>query len=242
MRFTYDSYSNLILALKKNNYLFAKYNDCDNHKKCVILRHDIDTSLEKAVKLAKLESEMGVNSTYFILLSSEFYNVLSKDSHEKVKEIQNMGHDIGLHFDELNYDKTCRKGIQSLIIKEVCILEEILQTKIKSVSMHRPSQETLEADYDLSPVINSYGKKFFKEFKYVSDSRRRWREDVMEIIQSGKYDKLHILTHAFWYHDKEKDLKTTIKEFVNQGNIDRYHILDKNITDLKSILGEEEIQ
>lgn len=85
-------------------------------------------------------------------------------------------------------------------------------------------------------------EKIFKEFKYVSDSRRRWREDVMEIIQSGKYDKLHILTHAFWYSDEEKDLKTTIKEFVNQGNIDRYHILDKNITDLKSILGEEEIQ
>lgn len=129
-----------------------------------------------------------------------------------------------------------------LIFQEIGILEEILQTDIKSVSMHRPSKETLEADYDLSPVINSYGKKFFKEFKYVSDSRRRWREDVMEIIQSGKYDKLHILTHAFWYHDKEKDLKTTIKEFVNQGSIDRYHILDRNITDLKSILGEEEIQ
>lgn len=133
-------------------------------------------------------------------------------------------------------------GVQKLIADEVRILEEILQTEIKSVSMHRPSKETLEADYDLSPIINSYGKRFFKEFKYVSDSRRRWREDVTEVIQSGKYDKLHILTHAFWYHDKEKDLKTTIKEFVNQGNIDRYHTLDKNITDLKSILGDEEIR
>ena len=241
MYFTYGSYMEMISNLKKRGYTFTDYSTCDNHKKSVILRHDIDTSLDKAVQLAKLEAELGVKSTYFVLLSSEFYNVMAKESREKIKEIQTAGHEIGLHFDELNYKKNI-VGVKPLIFQEIGILEEILQTDIKSVSMHRPSKETLEADYDLSPVINSYGKKFFKEFKYVSDSRRRWREDVIEIIQSGKYDKMHILTHAFWYHDNEKDLITTIKEFVNQGNIDRYHILDKNITDLKSILGEEEIQ
>lgn len=232
----------MISSLKRWGYTFTDYSTCDNHKKSVILRHDIDTSLDKAVQLANLEAKLGVKSIYFVLLSSEFYNVIAKDSRKKIKEIQNAGHDIGLHFDELNYEKKSRSEVQSLIAKEINILEEILQTKVKSVSMHRPSRETLEADYNFGSVINSYGKKFFKEFKYVSDSRRRWREDVMEIIQSGKYDKLHILTHAFWYHDKEKDLKTTIKEFVNQGSINRYHILDRNITDLKSILGEEEIQ
>lgn len=242
MRFTYESYTKMIALLRRCGYTFTDYNVCDNYKKCVILRHDIDTSLDKAVQLAKLEEKLRVNSTYFILLSSDFYNVMARDSRDKIEEIQNAGHNIGLHFDELNYDRSSSKGIKEHIIQEIKIMEGILQTKIKAVSMHRPSKETLEADYDLSPVINSYGKKFFKEFKYVSDSRRRWREDVMEIIQSGKYDKLHILTHAFWYHDKEKDLKTTIKEFVNQGSIDRYHVLDKNITDLKSILGEEEIQ
>lgn len=50
--------------------------------------------------------------------------------------------------------------MKPLIFQEIGILEEILQTDIKSVSMHRPSKETLEADYDLSPVTNSYGKNF----------------------------------------------------------------------------------
>ena len=49
-------------------------------------------------------------------------------------------------------------------------------------------------------MINSYGQTFFHDFKYLSDSRRRWREPVEEIIRSGTYDRLHILTHAFWYH------------------------------------------
>ena len=243
MQFTYQSYKEMILSLRNQGYRFVGYDTCDNNQKSVILRHDIDTSLDKAVSLAHLEAELCVKSTYFVLLSSEVYNVMAKASKDKIKTIQNAGHEIGLHFDEMNYAYASLGGskIKEIILREVIIMEDILQTEIKSVSMHRPSKETLEADYDLSPIINSYGKKFFKEFKYVSDSRRRWREDVMEIIQSEEYDKLHILTHAFWYDDEENDLKETIKEFVKKGNIDRYHIMNKNITDLASILREDEL-
>ena len=203
------------------------------------MRHDIDYSIEKAVELEVLEAEENVKSTYFVLLSSEFYNLAAKENKDKILQINRLGHDVGLHFDELNYDDACKKNILKLILKEVQMLEELLQIEVKSVSMHRPSNVTLEADYDLYPYINSYGKKFFKQFKYVSDSRRRWREDVVNVIESGNYEKLHILTHAFWYHKEEKDLYTTIKNFIEQGKTDRYYILDKNITDLKNILGEE---
>ena len=201
--------------------------------------HDIDYSIEKAVELAALEAEENVKSTYFVLLSSEFYNLAAKENKDKILQINRLGHDVGLHFDELNYDDDCKKNVPKLILKEVQMLEDLLQIEVKSVSMHRPSKETLEADYDLYPYITSYGKKFFKQFKYVSDSRRRWREDVVNVIESGNYEKLHILTHAFWYHKEEKDLYTTIKNFIEQGKTDRYYILDKNITDLKNILGEE---
>ena len=53
----------------------------------VILRHDIDYSLDKAVALAELERELGVSSTYFVLLTSEFYNLLSKDNLSKISKI-----------------------------------------------------------------------------------------------------------------------------------------------------------
>lgn len=239
MQFTYDAYRSLIRILRENDYVFADYITCDDLKKSVILRHDIDYSIEKAVELAALEAEENVKSTYFVLLSSEFYNLAAKENKDKILQINRLGHDVGLHFDELNYDDDCKKNVPKLILKEVQMLEDLLQIEVKSVSMHRPSNGTLEADYDLYPYINSYGKKFFKQFKYVSDSRRRWREDVVNVIESGTYEKLHILTHAFWYHKEEKDLYTTIKDFIEQGKADRYYILDKNITDLKSILGEE---
>ena len=64
---------------------------------------------------------------------------MAKESREKIKEIQTAGHEIGLHFDELNYKKNI-VGVKPLIFQEIGILEEILQTDIKSVSMHRPSK------------------------------------------------------------------------------------------------------
>ena len=63
--------------------------------------------------------------------------------------------------------------------------------------MHRPSRWVLEADLKIPGMVNSYGKEFFQDFKYVSDSRMRWREDVMKYAIEKAYPRLHILTHAF---------------------------------------------
>ena len=103
--------------------------------------------------------------------------------------------------------------------------------------MHRPSRETLGADYHFSNgLINSYGKEFFLDFKYVSDSRMRWRENVDDIVASGQYKRLHILTHAFWYNDEENTMKNIIEAFIKEGEKDRFNSLNDNITDLESIL------
>lgn len=239
MKFTYYAYANLIYMLRKYGYQFASYHDYKGLEKCVIMRHDIDSSLEKAVELANLEKRQGVQSTYFVLISSPFYNVVSADSIRKLKMIQAAGHEIGLHFDELNYDPIEYQklgGVENAIYKEIDLLASVLDYKIRSVSMHRPSKKTLQADYDLGDVVNSYSKVFFEEFKYVSDSRRRWREDVCEIVRSGEHDKLHILTHAFWYNTVEKDIKQSILEFIDNAKQERKIAMSKNITDLDEIL------
>ena len=119
-------------------------------------------------------------------------------------------------------------------------MEKILNIRIKCVSMHRPSDKTLESNYDLSPVINSYSEAFFKKFKYLSDSRRHWREDVNKIILSNNYDRLHILTHAFWYNEKTENIEKTIRNFVVDGKFYRYDMLEKNIVKLDEILQKKE--
>lgn len=242
MEFTYAAYRNLIDLLKVNGYSFTDYESYKAHDKCVIMRHDIDTLPEKALMLAKLEAEEGISSTYFALISSQFYNIVAKRTKEILLQISDLGHKIGLHFDELNYVKYDREGVELNINNEVKIMEQLLSMKINSVSMHRPSQQILDADYNLTPVINSYGKTFFKDFKYVSDSRRRWREDVEAIVKSGEYNKLHILTHAFWYNEVEEDIQTTVSKFIFNGNVSRYDIFEENFTDLNSVIPKEAVQ
>lgn len=57
MRFDYKSYIGLLKKLKNNGYVFADYHNYDKFCRCVILRHDIDCDLNKALELSRLEAE-----------------------------------------------------------------------------------------------------------------------------------------------------------------------------------------
>lgn len=112
-----------------------------------------------------------------------------------------------------------------------------------SVSMHRPTQKTLDANYTIrdGKVINSYGTEFFKNFKYVSDSRRNWREDIFEIIRTNAFKKLHILTHPIWYGDEDSSMKQVLLSFIERAKQDWYETLCDNIRDLDKELMLEDV-
>lgn len=239
IEFTFKGYSDLIETLRVSGYSFADYHNYESFNRCVVLRHDIDNSIEKAVVIAEMERKMEVRSTFFVLLRTDFYNPVSKKGMAGLKKIQALGHEIGLHFDEMAYDAL--DGIVDAIKHEAGILSNIIGSPVTTVSMHRPSQKTLDANYDLNPMVNSYGKTFFNDFKYLSDSRRRWREPVLDIIKSSQYERLHILTHPIWYQEEEETIHDTIKRFVTSANKERYAQEAENIKDLESILNINEI-
>ncbi|NUO10109.1 MAG: sulfotransferase [Candidatus Brocadia sp.] len=65
----------------------------------VALRHDIDHSLDLALEMGYWEKEYGIRSTYFLLHSADYWN----DSRfiEKCLQIQDFGHEVGLHLNIL---------------------------------------------------------------------------------------------------------------------------------------------
>lgn len=241
MDFTYESYKSLIGSLRENHYDICDYFHYMDVDRPAILRHDIDNDIGKALKMAEIEYELGVSSTYYVLLSSDFYNVCSKKNVDKLHEIQRLGHTIGLHYDEVRYGEGA--DVPGTIEQEIRILEAILGTSVRSVSMHRPSRRTLDADYVIrgGKVVNSYGRVFFRDFKYVSDSRRHWRENVRQIIASGQYQRLHILTHPIWYSQEGKSAKEVLKDFCHQKVGECYESLIDDITDLHEFLTPEEL-
>jgi hypothetical protein len=241
MEFTYNGYLELINLLKDKSYNFCGYLDYGNYKKNVIFRHDVDTSLEKALEIAKLEFNNYVKSTFFVLLSTNFYNIFSKESNTILKEIMALGHDIGLHFDEKRYDIYNAKELEYWVNRESDILAYALDKKVKVVSMHRPSKWVLENDIQFKKMVNSYSKKFFSDFKYLSDSRMHWREDVLRVIESESYNRLHILTHPFWYSKANETIGKKLIGFITEAKKDRHCYLKDNIKDLDELIDEGEL-
>lgn len=240
MKFTYRGYRELLSLLRAGGYAFRGYQNYKDAPRCVILRHDIDNSFSQAVRLAELEAEEGVRSTYFVLLRTDFYNPASRSGEAALRRIRSLGHEIGLHFDEASYVPALTpEELPGRAAEEAGLLSALLGAPVASVSMHRPSKTTLEADYQIPGLVNSYGRTFFREFKYLSDARRRWREPVEEIIRSGVYDRLHILVHPFWYHEEEEDIARTVDGFIRAAPEERRRQLAENITDLNGILGRE---
>lgn len=240
MRFTYDAYRELLKLIENSVYHYTEHNDYGRNEYEIFLRHDVDISLEKALQMAELEAELNVRSTYFILLRTDFYNPASSGSMDKIRGIVNLGHQIGLHFDEVFYGRE-ETDMADAVKREADLLSGICEVPITMVSMHRPSRQTLEADLKIPGMINTYGKRFFQEIKYVSDSRRNWKEPVEELIKNGEYPKLQILVHPFWYYEEETSAHDALYRFVRNAGRERYEALSQNIRDVEELIRKNEL-
>lgn len=216
--FSYDWYEQLLLFCQEKGYQFCGYNDWDDCGKIIILRHDVDYSLERVLPIAELEAKHGVQSTYFILPRGRFCNVLSDRGLAIIAKLVAMGHHIGMHFDETLYGDS---DWIAQILQEAKIFKEATGVNIDSVSMHRSSNQVLTNDWAIPGMQNAYSKVYFNNYKYLSDSRMRWREDVVSVIDSEKYNKLQILVHPFWYRERPLIMREAINEFIDSAAFER---------------------
>lgn len=243
MRFTYDAYTLMLKNLTKAGFTFTDYQHYKECAKPCILRHDIDFDIGKACEFSSIEAEfcnkesIKVPSTFFVMLNTDLYNVFSSKNRVLLHRIRMNGCRIGLHFDEKAYGSTflvdeCIKQVQ----KEAAILSEIVEDEVTVVSMHRPSQDLLKANLEIPNMVNSYCQDFFLNFKYVSDSRMHWREDIDRIIEDERVSALHVLTHPIWYQENESNIRSIIMTFIQQGTVEREAVVRDNIRDLSSII------
>ena len=242
--FTWGSYRALLGLIEANGYSFATYGDYENHERPCIIRHDIDASLEAACDMARFEHECcpELKATYFVLVSSDWYNVNSRKNRELMREIQDMGHVIGLHFDDTQYadidDPEC---FCQRILEEAELLERACGAQIASISMHKPRQELLGGDFQVAGLHNAYSDVFFHDFKYISDSAMHWRENPYEVITCGAYDRLQVLTHPIWYTADHKEVRHKLAEIVGRGVKERYGLMDDTFNQLQAVIREDEI-
>ncbi|MGD8189309.1 hypothetical protein ACQCN2_04830 [Brevibacillus ginsengisoli] len=230
-------YRAILRKFTQEGFSFIDYHEATSRmnekKKVVLLRHDIDQSVNYAHKMACLEAEEGAKSTYFVWLSSPFYNVWNKQVLDRLKEIKKMGHQLGLHF-EMNENSLSEEALSNLICNEVQCLSRAIDEPVTVFSFHRPSEFLLKSNLQIDGLINAYGQLYMKEFKYLSDSNHCWREDcVCNHITS--YPKLHVLTHPIWWvFGEENDPIKKISQFIAEKDRELKSMLIDNIEGYKN--------
>ena len=76
--FSYNEYKNIINLIKSHLPIMDFSEVTEKTEKFCVLRHDIEFSIDRAYKLAKVEKELGVTSTYTVQVRNNTYNALSE--------------------------------------------------------------------------------------------------------------------------------------------------------------------
>ena len=201
--FTLDGYRRLISAILSKGYVVRSFVDAIPKSPHLILRHDIDFDLEAAVALAEAESKLGVTSTYFLLLRTEFYNPFSGSGMQAVRKLERLGHNVGLHFDASLYDDEDTNLVAALE-NECHTMEQVTGSPITVFSLHRPSRDELDRDLIVPGRTNAYERRYFREMGYCSDSRGDWHHGhplEHPAVEAGR--ALQLLTHPIWWVGEE---------------------------------------
>lgn len=209
--FTYKHYKETITRYKQANYEVISFQEyiSDSEKydagKFMILRHDIDLNMHSAFRMAQADHEVGVHSTFFIRIHADRYNPFSYENISYLNQIQDMGHEIGLHF-EPGMAFEFSKDPYSYANDQKMIFEALIRKPFIGMSTHEPARadapdfiENIFKEWGLK--YHAYEDRFIKDIKYLSDSGGRWREQCFS-NWVNKVDKLQVLVHPFWWYNK----------------------------------------
>ena len=244
--FSYTEYKNII-ALVTEHLPIVDFKEALRLDKFCVIRHDIEFSIDRALKLAVIERELGVTSTYTVQLRNNTYNALSEKNIEAVRQIKKMGHKIGLHQNPPVMDDD---ELLDYIQKDIQTLEYYYGFEIDRFAFHRCRENSgvLGRYIEVPNKINCYDKKFFHYFadkkpdhlrvNYLADSNHQWKygHPIHLDYKSAPF-KLQLLTHPFsWTEAGYENINNFAKLIKEKSNEMASDMETENYTFPKELL------
>lgn len=183
----------------------------------MLWRHDVDIDMDRAVTMAKMEHERGICGTYFVLLRSEFYNLLEPRHMDSIRKIIALGHNIGLHFDARAYDIQEEADLEGPLASEKRFLEENLQKSINVFSFHITTPLLLSFRRpSYAGMRNTYSEAFQSgHIPYCSDSNGIWRHSrLKDFLEEHHEGPIQVLTHPVWWREEVMSPQSRIESYM----------------------------
>lgn len=194
--FTLSAYKRYLLSIKKQEIPFLLFRDFisleSKPTRFCLIRHDVDRKPENALNMAVLEAKLGIFSTYYFRAKPNTFKP------KIIKEIENLGHEIGYHYESLSdTDGNIEKAVEDF--KENLKKFRAI-ANIKTCSMHgRPFKKfdnrdiwRIEKNHDfLVNELELLGEVYldinYSDIAYINDTGRNWtsgKSNVRDKVES----------------------------------------------------------
>lgn len=193
--FTLNKFTEILDSLMSTGYSFQTMEEFiyNPEGKVVIVRHDVDRSPFNSLQTAKLENKRGIKGTYY------FRIVKQSNNSEVIKEIAELGHEIGYHYEDL----ALAHGVYNYAIESFEANLKYFRTfyPVKTICMHgsptsRWDNRDLWNNYsykDFGIIAEPYVDIDYTSMLYITDTGRKWngeKSSVRDKIQQAGYQSL----------------------------------------------------
>ena len=181
--FTINTFIILLKTLQKANYKFQTFAEYlkSPEPRVVILRHDVDAKKLNSLRTARIEAEMGIKSTYYFRIVSQSFDP------EIIRQIAELGHEIGYHYEDLAVARGNMERAITLFAQNLIRFRQIVH--IETICMHGSPLSRFDnrkiwekfnyRDFGISG--EPYFDLDFSKVLYLTDTGRRWDGEKVSI-------------------------------------------------------------
>lgn len=186
--FFYKKWDEFCSALSNIDILYCSAEEVlesNTSQQFIVLKHDVETNVEKALKLANIEAKHGIKGSYYI----QGYLLDSKSNIDLLKKIQNLGHEVSYHYDVLDAndgdmakakkdfrDNVTRFNRNGFEIQTICQHGNPLKERVGYHSNRDFFRdETVQNEYaGIADIVVNFKEMSGRDYLYLSDAGYSW--------------------------------------------------------------------
>tara|TARA_B110001452_G_scaffold267571_1_gene278121 strand:+ start:426 stop:1259 length:834 start_codon:yes stop_codon:yes gene_type:complete len=152
----------------------------------LIIKHDVETNVNKALKIAQIENKYNIKTTYYV----QSYLIENKSNVKLLKKICDLGHEVTYHYDVLdsnkgNYDLAIIEFEKTILkfnklfqpVKTICphgnpVMKRNGWSSNKDFFRNKKIKNKFS---DITDIVINPEKFINKELAYISDAGFDWK-------------------------------------------------------------------